>query len=139
MTPDQFTCAHLALFAWQRGQRNATNGILAMAFIVRNRARAGWYGGDWLEIIGNDYLTSPYREPELVVGAFPDTREPGFLRALQSIESVYDGTEPDPMTKGALYYAELNLVSSDWFKQNILGDPQKHWRIAQVGTLTLFL
>jgi spore germination cell wall hydrolase CwlJ-like protein len=138
MTADAFITAQLPLFAWQRGQTNSQSGMLAAAFVIRNRVRAGWYGGAWLDVIANDHLVSANDDSVLDDRFFPDTREPAFRRLLQSVDSIFDGSEEDPMTKGALYFAELNNVTREWFKTNIIARQEEHWRIAQVGTLTLF-
>jgi hypothetical protein len=136
MIPKDFTAAQAALFAFRHGRDNSLNGMRAMAFVLRNRAQAGWLNGDWLEIISKDPEVSATEVQPAAV--FPDVREPSFQRLMHTIDDIFSGSEADELTSGALYFARLNEVDRTWFKEKILANPLQHWRVAQVGTITLF-
>lgn len=119
--------------------------MLAVACIIRNRQRAGWYSGNWMQILN----------AASDVGPFEDLRHPPridltsalFRRVLEEVDDIYSGAFDDEMTgrsdlhkDGALYY--LDTISTrpirEWFQEKIIRDSANHPRIAQVGTFILF-
>lgn len=96
MTGIDFIKACAALLAWRDGSKEGFDGMLAVLFVIRNRAQAGWAGGDWLKIV------EELSEENTLY--YPDTREPNFQRLLQWVDGVYDGTIEDKITNGAKYY-----------------------------------
>jgi hypothetical protein len=148
VTIDTFVKAQLALLCW----RNAPAGkpftsMKALAFLVRNRVKAGWMGGDWLAVIAEDpayaahvpngqYYSS--MAPHTRLDSFPDLRNDLFQRFLWEVDRVYDGTAGDTMTEGALWWAELDKIDRPWFLEHIARRPEDHPRVAQVVTLTLW-
>lgn len=97
-------------------------------------------GGDYLALIANDAAYSAYLMNGAPAGLedFPDLRDDTFQRFLWEIDHIATGERGDPMTEGALYWAELHRVSRPWFRQNITMKPEQHPRVAQVATLTLW-
>jgi len=146
-----FTKALLLNRAWQQSHDNAYQGLLVEMFILKNRVDAGF--GNWRQVIqradsiaGN--LPCPVRD-------LPSDYDPLFRRLLSEIDSIYDGTRNDEMTrvqgfkttdKGSLfptvvhglYYADLSKPLTPFLKDKILADPTNHKRIATVGSLTVF-
>lgn len=148
MTTDTFVKAQLALLCW----RNAPAGkpfliLQALAFIERNRVKAGWMGGDWMAVIQNDPAYSAYSvnghhyapgANPAMVEAFPDLRDDVFQRFLWEVDRIYDGSRNDPMTEGALWWAESEKITRPWFLEHIARQPEQHARVAQVASLTLW-
>jgi hypothetical protein len=123
------------------------NGMLGVCFVLRNRVNAGWWGGDWIQVLSHhrDYSakTAPYPD------TLPDPRIYSIQCLLQEVTGIFSGSREDDITKPtsptfkpsvyqpALYYAKLNEISNPWFLENISRNPD-HGRIAQVGGLTFF-
>ena len=140
MRSDEFVQGQLALLAWREGHKGGLNLMLAIAFMLRNRQKAGW--GDWLSIIKNYAL---YRatavEPTLDV-EFPDVRDRDFLTLLQAIDGICSGAAVDYLTtnqekQGALYCGELHNVTRDWFLEKIVRCPD-HKRTTEIAGTTFF-
>lgn len=142
MTVAEFECSIAALLAWREERSNGVNGMLAVLFVVRNRAKQGWSQGNWSKIMEthNQFSSMSVLGDGQTI-AFPDVRDPNFLQILQAVESVYDGTRQDLLTSGALYYADMGSPAyhkNGWFDVHIVGDPERFPRIAQIGTTTYF-
>ena len=145
MTPDSFVKAQLALLCWKNAPGGKPFSMLqCLAFIERNRVRAGWMGGDWLAVIGNDPAYSAYSgnghaysagTGPVALAEFPDLRNEIFQKFLWEVDRIYDNSREDPMTEGALWWGETNKINRPWFLENI---SRKHERVAQVGAVTLW-
>lgn len=120
--------------------------MLAVAFTIRNRVRAGWHGGDWITVLSEHKTWSASLEP--YPEKYPDPRDPNFLRLLQSIDGIFSGATDDTITVSrdtirttaapvVLYYGRLDIVDNDWFLEEICRSPL-HERLATVGNLTFF-
>lgn len=139
MTTETFTKAQLALLCWRNAPEKNLNVLKALAFVVRNRVRAGWHGGEWLAVIANDYLYGyralgvPPLEQE-----FPDLRGDTFQRFLWEVDRIYDGSAGDPLSEGALYWAPAGYPLREWFEQKITRQPEEHPRVAQVAQVMLW-
>jgi hypothetical protein len=144
VTVADFEKSMACLLAWREERSNGVNGMLGVLFVVRNRARAGWSQGSWSKIIeSHNQFSSMSVVGDSQTVAYPDldVRDPGFLQILQIVDSVYDDTRPDLLTNGALYYADLNSASytkGGWFDRNIMQDPARHPRAAQIGSTSYF-
>jgi hypothetical protein len=121
--------------------------MLGIAFTIRNRVRAGWYGGDWLQVLSHTHewsaslaLPDPY--------ALPDIRIYSINNFLQEISGVVSGSREDDVTIKrdslmtfrpgalplALYYGRLDKIDNPWFLENISMNPE-HKRVSNQGTL----
>jgi hypothetical protein len=147
MTSEQYIKAQLAALAWREGyEQGGVNNSLAVAFVIKNRVRAGW--GEWLELIQRHETWSAYNHNELDHKSHPDPREPDFQRLLQQIDGIYDGSLQDKLTvapktkegegRPGLYYGHLNKITREWFLENIVRKPELHPRTSQVGEVTFF-
>jgi hypothetical protein len=143
MDSANFNKAILANRAWQASHDDALQGLLVECFIIKNRVDAGW--GTWRSMIQKADQWAG-NVPGQVYDA-PSDVDPLFRRLLSSIDSIYDGTRDDDMTRitsfdgkrvHGLFYADLAKPLNPWFQKNILGDPENHKRIAIVGRLTIF-
>lgn len=136
--PDYEKCL-AALLAWREERSNGVNGMLGVLYVVRNRYKA--WGGSWSQVIDkhNQFSSiSVLGDNETI--AYPDPRDPSFLQILQLTDTVYDGTRPDNLTNGALYYADMSSKGyrvGGWFDVNIARNAD-HPRVATIGTTTYF-
>jgi hypothetical protein len=136
MTPDVFIKGQLAALAIREGAlHGGVNNIVAVAMVMRNRANAGWYGGEWMEILQN--ATERAGTRSYASGAI-NLRDPSVRQFLQRIDDIYDGSEDVDLSAGALFYCELHRVDGEWFKQNILKNREDHPMVATVGPVTFF-
>jgi hypothetical protein len=142
MTVADFEKAVACLLAWREERSNGVNGCLGVLFVVRNRATAGWSGGNWSKIIeGHNQFSSMSVSGDSQTVVYPDVRDPKFLQLLQVVDSVYDGERQDLLTNGALYYADLNspgYTRGGWFDRNVIQNSASHPRVAQIGTTSYF-
>lgn len=147
----EFVAAMLALRAYQDGFDDGLDCMRAVAFTIRNRARAGWWNGDYTEILNHHQDYSAYREPPR--SDFPDPRIYSVQTLLQEINDILSGRTKDnvtiaqdsvfntfnmgPKPAPALYYARLDKITNEKFYE-ISRDGVNHPRIAQVGMTVFF-
>ena len=144
MTYENYIKGMLATFAVEEAYRyGGTDCPLAVAQVLANRVTAGWHGGDWRKVI----LDAPSKRGTCYAQPFEyDTRESAFRQIITLIDDVYYGmadssnvnVDGEEGVVPALYYCVLHNVTSEWFRQSILGDLTNHPRIAVVGQLTFF-
>src|ERR1051326_685181 len=109
MTNENFVKSILALLAYREERSNGINGQLGVMFVVRNRVKAGWQGGDWLKVItGHNQFSSISIVGDSQTVVYPQLGDPNFTKLLQYVDGVFDNTMTDSLTQGALYYADLN-------------------------------
>lgn len=147
MTAETYIRAQLATLAWREGhEHGGINNSLAVAFVYKNRVRAGW--GDWLDLIQRHAVWSARNENELDTVSHPDVREPNFQLLLQQIDGVFDGSMQDKLTlspktktdngRPALYYGVLRQITRPWFLEKVVQQPELHPRTSQVGEVIFF-
>jgi hypothetical protein len=147
MTGAEYIQGQLATFAWRDGFADGLSGMEAVAFCIRNRQRAGWWNGDWAQILSHhrDYSYKTDEYPDEI----PDPRVWSFQLLLHEISAIFDGSRNDDVTIAkdsvvarkpgvALYYARLDQINSDRFLYNIARKPEEHPVIAQIGSLSFF-
>ena len=113
----------MCLYAWREGHQYGLNNMEAVLHVLRNRYRAGW--ADWLDLLkhnGHD---------------MPSLRDDDFRQLLQMVDLIFDGTSPDKMTEGALYYANLKEAGPE-FIETISTKHEEHPRCAVVGPVYFF-
>ena len=141
MTPENFVKAQVAAFVYaEAAHLGGYDAMLAVACVLQNRVKRGWFGGEWLKVIANASDTTaleggPLRKVE--------TFTPEFRRLLQEIDDIFLGTFADTFTAGGLYYmdfcyTEHGQTVRPWFQEKILRDQENHHRIAQVSMLQIF-
>jgi hypothetical protein len=134
----------LVEIGWRFGQMYSggyVSGQMIM-HVIANRVRCGW--GPWLDVIQK--VPQFMAENELPPLEFPSVWNGSFMKLLHVVDGVFDGSLPD-MSKGALYFADLNKIERSWFKTKIL-DPVKedgpsvgqrqHPIVANVNSLSFF-
>lgn len=142
MTAENFIKGQIAAFCYaEAAHAGGYQGMLAIACILRNRRRKGWFGGSWLEIIAHAQESSAH---ELQAAAGFKLESPDFRRVLQEVDDIYTGTFTDELTAGGLYYLDTlfldkpGLALRPWFQDKILQQPLNHRRVAQVGMMYIF-
>jgi hypothetical protein len=130
---DDFLRGQIVLVGYTHGL--PYGGHLASCLImscIMNRIRAGW--GTHLEVLQNLHkFSATIEQPKLV---FPSIWEPSFVRLLHEIEAIYDNTQD--YAKGGMFWADLRHVESRFFLDIIIGQPELHPRIVDMGPLTIF-
>jgi hypothetical protein len=134
----------LVSVGWQFGQ-SYSGGYVAGQMImatIANRVRAGW--GPWLDVINR--IPAFMAENELPPLVFPGVWEGNFVKLLHVVEGVYEGSAMD-LSKGALYWADLNRIERPWFKKNIVdaiktdgpnAGERQHPLVANINSLSFF-
>jgi Cell Wall Hydrolase len=142
VTFDDFNKCMLALVAWREERSNGINGMLGVMFVIRNRVKKGWFGGDYLSnIAGHNQFSSMSVSGDSQTVHYPVIHDPTFTQLLQLTDEVYDDTRTDTITNGALYYADMASTGYNhggWFDRNIAQNAIDHPRVAVIGTTTYF-
>lgn len=123
MTPENFIKAQLCLYAWNEGKAYGIDVMEGILLVLRNRHRAGW--GDWLQLLKFD------------THDLPDLHDHNFQLLLQKVDHIFDGTAPDKLTQGALYFGNLK-ETSDEFNRTIVQNMDDHPRCAVIGPIYFF-
>jgi hypothetical protein len=141
VTNDDYIKAIACMLAEREEQTNGTNGMLGVLFVLRNRANAGWFKGEWLaNMTAKNQFSSMTVLGDPMTIKYQDPREPAFQKVVQMVDQVFDGTLRD-ITNGAMYYADLNnptFTKDGWFQKNIIEKSDEHPRCAQIGTTTYY-
>jgi hypothetical protein len=141
MTYENYIKARLVEFAVNEAYHHGgVESMCAVAQVLANRVNAGW--GEWKEVLdkATDYSGTIVDPPTI------DPRDATFRRMLTLVDDIYHGIaddsnvniEDDRGKLTALYYADLNDLGRNWFRENVLNDLKTHPRIASVGPLTFF-
>ena len=138
MTLETFIKAEVAAFAYQQAHHlGGMAPMTAIACVLRNRVKAGWFGGDWQQNLNHagESAAHSYR-PSVPV----DITNPALRRLLNDVEDLFAGQFRDEMTEGGLYWLDPSRDEPicSFFRTNILQRPEYHRRVAQVGTLWIF-
>lgn len=127
----------------------------ACCFVLRNRQRAGWYGGDWVQLLSHHNEYAAVNMPPLF--DLPDPNQSAFRLLLQTIDGIFSGTAEDDVTRPnqalmgplvsfgqpaspvALYYGNLSDPNiREWFLESISRNTDKHQLIASIQPLSFF-
>ena len=131
----------LVSLGWRFGQ-SYTGGYLAGQMVMSalmNRIRAGW--GNHLEVF--ERVPNFMAENELPLLKYPNVWEGSFVKLLHVVDGVFDGSTAD-LSKGALYFADLNRIERPWFSDKILGavneetGMKQHPIVASMNSLSFF-
>ena len=126
----------LALVMWREARGEGRDGQRAVGHVVRNRAKAGW--GSVVEcIVKKNQFTSMSVPGDGQLTKWPTLSDGRFREALEDAQRILDGSDGD-LTGGALYYANLEVATSGWFFEHIVGDPVGHPVTATIGRHTFF-
>lgn len=138
---EDFFKSHLVTLAWRFGQ-SYNGGYVAGQMVMStlaNRQRAGW--GSWGEII--ERVPTFMAETELPDFKYPNVWEPSFVKLCHVVDGVFDGSALD-LSKGALYFCDLNKIEREWFKTKIVDAVSEetglrsHPIVANMNSLSFF-
>jgi len=145
MTNEAFEKSQLFLTAWREAGHLGEQAMIAVSFALRNRQRAGWENGSWIQIIQH---ANRFRyNNEAPNPGLPDLRDPIVHRFLARIDGIYDGSTPDNFTSSihpsegprtGKYWARLDQITNDKFLKVIVRNPDAHPKTSTVGGLTFF-
>lgn len=96
-----FEKAVVSLVCWNQMKGEQYRGMVSLAMMLRNRARANWFDGS---IYLNAVALSKESKIEM---DYPDAREPQFLALLQAMDGIFSDTVPDK-TGDAMYCAHVS-------------------------------
>jgi len=135
---DDFVKSLLILECWRQGKDFGNHQIPLMIMgCLANRQRLGW--GSFLDILkGIPKFAATLIQPNR--DQVPDIWEPNFIKLLQGIDGVYDGSVPDPAL-GGIYWADLSKgkkgITNPWFQEKVI-DSASHLACANQGPFTIF-
>lgn len=139
MTLDQFQRAQLVTFAHQEAAHTGSlHAMKAVCYIVRNRVRAGWHDGQWIEAIqkaDESAGNQPYPAQRI------DVYSRIFQILLNAIDDIYFSAASDDVERvvdKALYYQFVDRPLREEFTETILRHPESHPRRAVIGSMILF-
>jgi spore germination cell wall hydrolase CwlJ-like protein len=100
--------ALLALVVWREASNQGFDGMLAVAWSIRNRVlKPGktWWGDDWEEVILKrwQYTSMERSDPNATRVPGDPAKDPSWADALRAAELAYLGDAVDP-TEGATHY-----------------------------------
>jgi len=126
----------LAVLIWRESRGEGPDGMRATAHVVANRVRAHW--GDYSKVIAtkNQFSSMTVLGDSQTV-LWPVRPNSMFEAAMDIAWKVYDETDID-ITHNALYYANLDTITSQWFKEQILDKPDEHPITAKLGNHTFY-
>lgn len=147
MTMSDFQRAQLVAFAAREaGPSGSLEQMKGICYCIRNRVRAGWEDGSWLNVIENAHLHAAHAEDK-VMNLNPESRE--LQRLLREIDDIYFGSsfassiEEGMSLEGSLceedhekkFWCFLNRPTRPWFQEHVLNDKQNHRSRTQMGIL----
>ena len=126
----------LALVMWREARGEGRDGQRAVGHVVRNRSKAGW--GSVVEcIVKKNQFTSMSVPGDGQLTKWPLLSDGRFVDTLHDASRILSGEDGD-LTGGALYYANLEVATSGWFFEHIVGDPVGHPVTGVIGRHTFF-
>lgn len=110
----------LLLTMWREARGEGLEGMRAVGHVIANRARAN--GGSFIEAIcAPNQFSSMTICGDLQTVKWPTAQDVEALSLLAG--GIIAGTDPDS-TGGAMFYANEAVVTSEWYRKNIMGNGQ---------------
>jgi hypothetical protein len=136
--------SQLVAMGWRFGQSYSGGYVAAQMVMstIANRVRSGW--GNWFDVLHK--IPNFMAEKELPPLEFPTVWDGSFVKLLHVVGGVFEGSATD-LSKGALYWGDLNRLERPWFKTNIVDaikadGPQaglrQHPRVADINSLSFW-
>jgi spore germination cell wall hydrolase CwlJ-like protein len=106
----------LALCAWREARDQGYDGMLAVAWSIRNRViKPGnkWWGNDWEEVIEKPWQFSSFNanDPNAKLLPGDPSKDTSWDNALRAAERAYLGIGVDP-TMGATHYYNPKVITT---------------------------
>ena len=112
----------LVSVGWRFGQSYGGGHLAAQMVMstIANRVRAGF--GNWFDVIHKipNFMAEKELPPDV---PFPTVWDGSFVKLLHVVGGVFEGSATD-LSKGALYFCDLNRIERPDFKAKII-DPIK--------------
>lgn len=125
-----------ALCAWKEARGEGTEGIRCVLHVISNRAHQ-WGKSVHDVIYEKNQFTSMSVPSDPEFNLQPPATFDTWIAAQDLAVKVLGGTDADP-THGALYYANLETVTSGWFHDNIVARHDLHPILLKQGHHTFF-
>lgn len=147
MNLSTFERAQVAAFAFREASHTGSLDCMkAVCYVLRNRIKAGWGDGSWLNILASHPHVAG-NEPAEPREMKPSDRLLQLL--VRDIDDIYLQQEyddnlrrvvcgDDPPKTAALYYAFVNRPIRPWFAENIVRMNQDHPHSGNVGPIMLY-
>jgi cell wall hydrolase len=111
-----------ALCLWREARGEGHEGMRAVAWVIENRSRA--WNKSILQILMQPNQFTSMTDKQQPDGTwkfeFPPDWDPQWEEARQIVGAMIDGSDSEDPTDGALYYANLKTMTSNWFMENIV-------------------
>jgi len=132
----------VALTCLREMRGEGMNAMLAVAFVLRNRAKAGWHRGSaYLNAVAlNQFSSMTIKGDPNTVWYPQEPNDPDFIQLLQLMDEVFDEHNPrvDTVTNGGMYYwVPADSTKGGWFEKNIANNPE-HPRCAVIGKTVFY-
>jgi len=141
MTTDMVQRARVVMFAYNEARHTGSLDCMkAVVYVLKNRIRAGWGSGTWLNAIqGHEAVAGTDPQPDQMF----DVQDRLLQMFARDIDDIYlSSSFGDDNTKlvvgEALYYQFIDKPTRGWFLENIVREPKLHPRTGQIGTMALF-
>src|SRR5208283_4105360 len=125
---------------WRFGQSYGGGHLAAQMVmsVIANRVRAGF--GNWFDVIHK--IPNFMAEKELPPLEFPGVWDGSFVKLLHVVGGVFEGSAMD-LSKGALYFGDLNHIERPWFKEKVVdalkdNGERQHPLVASLNSLSFF-
>ena len=106
----------LPLVVWREAQNQGYDGMLAVAWTIRNRVNhPSWWGNDYPSCILHHWQYSSFNWSDVNDVKFPKGNEPSWQVALQAAVDAFTGQATDP-TDGATSYYDNSIPAPSWSK-----------------------
>jgi hypothetical protein len=147
LTPATFMLSIACLMAWREEVSNGLAGMVGVLHVVRNRAKAGWFEGDFYKgVIAKNQFSSMVIPNDGQLTKWPILNDPNYGLKLQQLlhmaPAILSGAmdDQDP-TAGAVFYADLQnpgFQKDGWFARVVLADDKKYPCVAKIGSTTYY-
>ncbi len=139
----EFEKAIVALTCLREMRGEGMNAMIAVAFVLRNRAKAGWHrSSPYLNAVAPLQFSSiSVKGDPNTIWFPPEPNDPEFVQLLQLMDEIFDPDNPrvDNITGGAKYYwVEANSTPGGWFATHIANNETEHPRTAVIGRTVFY-
>lgn len=137
-TFSDFEKSIVALTCLREMRGEGMNAMLAVAFVLRNRAKAGWFRGSaYLNAVAAKQFSSMSVVGDPNTIWYPsEPNDPSLIQLLQLMDEVFDPDNPrvDNISNGALYYwVPEHSTPNGWFATHVANNETEHPRCAVIG------
>lgn len=108
----------IALCCWREARNQGFDGMLAVAWSIRNRVMAPgkqWWGEDWEEVLLKrwQYTSFEKTDPNAVLLPGDPSTDKAWKDAIDCADRAYLGAGVDP-TNGATHYYAVSIPPPKW-------------------------